>query len=347
MFNLTKIVAYQREAALGLSALALLLMIMSFTGSWTLMKIIGSLRENTQHRLSTAALEIARNLERAGSSTDFTNRVAAATEKTDFRLRLLGRDFSLKAISAGKPVVYSDTLEFNDLRALLKKEQAALSDYRYVRISESKWGFYHCPIYFEGQWYLLVLSQRTPLLARAEGAVNLLIILGFLVVVFVPFGVVSLFRALTRPYGQISEAVSSINTQASDPEGAVAEIVEKYQATIEELRLKELKLVELNERLTYRVGDVERLNTFLLSSLSTSIIILSGDGTLVGMNLSAKDTLNLSVEIVGAGGAEDILKKHDYVSLFSGIPPLKHWIEGILVTGAGEDLDLEIEDGPG
>ena len=69
MFNLTKIVAYQREAALGLSALALLLMIMSFTGSWTLMKIIGSLRENTQHRLSTAALEIARNLERAGSST--------------------------------------------------------------------------------------------------------------------------------------------------------------------------------------------------------------------------------------------------------------------------------------
>lgn len=343
MFTLRKIATYQREVALGLSALTLLLLVMSFTGNWTLMKIIRNLRESTQNHLSSSALDIAHVLERARSYTDFTDRAFAATEKTDFRLRLLSEGFSVQAMSAGNTAVYSDTAEFNALLARLEKEPAALSDYRYVRSSGSEWGFYHCPVYFDGQWYLLVISQRTPLLARAEGATDLLIILGLFVVALVAVGVVSLFRALTRPYGQISEAVSSINTKASDPEGAVSEIVEKYRETIKELRVKELKLVELNERLSYRVSDVERLNAFLLSSLSTGIVILSGDGNLVGMNLSAADYLNLPPQIVEAEGADGEIQKHDYVSLFSETPALKTWVERLLLSGAGEDLDIEIE----
>ncbi|MFQ5607697.1 MAG: PAS domain-containing sensor histidine kinase [Candidatus Zixiibacteriota bacterium] len=342
MFNLFKIAAYQREVALGLSALALLSLAMNFTGNWTLSGVIGALRHSSQADLSSSAFEIARQLEQTTSLEELTGRALEVGKTGPGPLRLLDRNLQTLARSSVNGDVFGDSLEFSALKSEFRGKPQLVGHYRYDRVSESGWGFYHCPVFVSGEWYVLVISNRTPLLARAEKAIGILVMLGALAVAFVALGVVILFRTLTKPYGRISEAVSTVVTSASDAEGAVSEIVRKYQETIDELQEKERKLVELNEQLLYRVTDVERLNGFLLGSMTTGVVILSGRGDLVGVNERGKDLLGLPERVRAGESGLGPPAAEDYVGMFADTPLLKTWVERVLLTGASEELEIDI-----
>ncbi|HSH00804.1 MAG TPA: ATP-binding protein, partial [candidate division Zixibacteria bacterium] len=115
-----------------------------------------------------------------------------------------------------------------------------------------------------------------------------------------------------------------------DAEGAVEYLVGDYQRIIADLREKEARLLDLNRQLSERITDVERINRYLLSSISTGVALLDAQGRVIGLNDLAAERLN----------CRRTDEAEDYVGLFAELPELKRRVEAALVQPESDEFDL-------
>ncbi len=344
MGTLRKKAPFQTEVAASILALVLIMVTMNFAANRTLSRMTNDLRQSQRDKLTKTALRISAEMERNGDDLPAQDALDAIIENEDIAFALL-LDSNLTEIAAA-PTRFPfaarqrirDLLFGNNHRSLFEENKF---QFTYVRESESEWEVFHCPLTSAGQWRVLALASTTRTLAAAERDARYLLILGIVIVALISIGVLTLFRGVTLPFRRIRDSVAEVGGSSSDAERAVDELVDKYKETIAQLRSKEARLLELNERLEGRLGDVERFNDSLLGAISTGVVALDSQGRVIGIN----DKARLHLGLQGSSGAASCQTgpPEDYVGLFSEYPEVKARIESLLLNPRGDVNDFDYE----
>lgn len=344
MGALRKPTSYQILVLLGLGTLVLLLLALTAANNWAMYGHGNDLRERSERGLTTVALNIAARLENSRTERELVDLAREISGEMAVHTLLLADSALDKVVFLHSPS--SAVTQYEIRRQLVAqsdigpREITGASDvlklYEYIRPSESFWEMYHCPIYAVGSWRVLVVTRETQALANLERVSRIFLIAGAITLALALALFAGLFRSLTGPMSRIRRSVATVHTVANNAEEAVDELVGKYQQTIENLRQSEKRLLVLNERLADKVSDGERLNRYLLHTMSTGVIILGENGSLVGINERARELLGVSVTEQIAPAAK---AKEDYVGLLSSRPEIKKLVDVALTADSSEEHD--------
>ena len=344
MGTLRKKAPFQTEVAVSILALVLIMVTMNFAANRTLSRMTNDLRQAQRDKLTKTALRISAEMERNSDDLSAHDALSSIIENEDIAFVLL-LDSNLTEIAAA-PTHFPFAAR-QRIRELLfgNNHKSAFEEtkfqFTYVRESESEWEVFHCPLTSAGQWRVLALASSTRTLAAAERDARYLLILGAVIVALISIGVLTLFRGVTLPFRRIRDSVAEVAGNSSDAERAVDELIDRYKETIAQLRSKEARLLELNERLAGRLGDIERFNDSLLGAISTGVVALDNQGRMIGINDKARQHLGLQ----GLPGEANLQTgdPEDYVGLFSGYPEVKARVELSLLNPQGDMNDFEFE----
>ena len=342
MLSLRSLAGFQKETLLGLLAVALMLAGVSAAANWALWEAGDYLRESKRAELTTLSLDIAGQLERA--SLNHQPLSAALTRGVAYSARVLRSDLSVVPLGRIAPPPLNDAPSLERVRSLIRSDSSLFYQFSYYREHRSDWEQFHCPVYLGNEWRMLVVTRTTPLLAKLERVSLLLAGVGAALLALLVVVIVALYKAISRPYERIQlrvEAVAmpgerpQLSERSQDAESAVERLVEEYRRTILELERKEAKLIELNEQLADRVTDVERINRYLLSSMTTGVVLLDRAGNVAGIN-------SLAAQRIGCDEGVGSEQPEDYVGLFAELPEVKRRVESALVEPVSDEFDVAL-----
>lgn len=332
---------FQTEVAIAILALVLVMVIMNFAANRTLSRVTLDLREAHRENLTIAALRISAVLERDSSELGLATSLSDVVSREDIDYAFI-LDAGMKEIARAPEKISGDARRRIRTILLSNGESGPFLQnkyqFTYHRESESEWEVFHCPLSGGAQWRILALARRTPTLAAVERDARYLLISGIVIVTLLSLGVFAFFRGVTLPFKRISASVAEVGAGAEDAESAVDELVNKYKQTIEQLRSKEKSLLQLNERLEGRLGDIERFNSSLLGAIKTGVVVIDGSGRLIGINEMARTYLG-TIEL--SADTQDSCE--DYVGLFAEYPEIKSRVDGVLLDSGCDVSDFEYE----
>lgn len=335
MVSLKQIASYQKEMALGLGALALMLFGFGAAVNWTLGSYLDGAREEAEVELTGLALECAARIERDNQEFESVQEFVKAAGAGRAALYLFEQS-SARSRASGAPAPIVNLVAQLDFSESVTNGFSSQEVYRYIRESYGDWELYHCPVYVSGQWKTLALVRECGRLAGLERASNSLLWAAMGILTLLLAATFTLFRSAAAPYQRIQSQAQSVGANATDAERAVEEVVADYRRTIAELQEKERSLVQLNRRLEDHISDVERVNEYLLSSMSTGVLILDQQGTVVGIN-------SLALEWLGVEDSRlEAQTKEDYVGLFEHQPELKSRFDRALAEGCALEFEYEL-----
>ncbi len=345
MLTLHKKAPFQTEVAIAILAFVMVMAIMNFAANRTLSRVTNDLRESNRERLTSVALRISAEIESDTTKNATSVILSALVTRDDVDYALI-LDSNLTEV-ASYPSVFSRNARVN-IHALLfdSEERGTLGNnkyqFSYKRNAESEWELYHCPVVSAGEWRVLALAKRTVPLAAVERDARYLLIGGAVIVLLMTLAVFAFFRGVTSPFKRIKESVAEVGASSPDAESAVDELVSKYKQTIEKLRSKETRLLELNQQLEGRIGDIERFNDSLLGAITTGVVVLDSQGRLIGVNDKARTFLECHSPIQ-LGKTLQKNNNDDYVGMFYDYPKIKLQVERVLLNPTCEINDFEFE----
>ncbi|HSG98464.1 MAG TPA: hypothetical protein VLB27_00345, partial [candidate division Zixibacteria bacterium] len=215
MKRLRTLAEFQKEAALGLGALALMLLGVNVAANWALFGVTEQLRESNRTELTTLAFELATRVERNDGAFDAPGS-GASTAGILYSARLIAEDLSVVQYGRSAPSAVNDLPALERLRELFAEDSAQFSQFRYLRDSRSNWALFHCPVLISGEWRALVVTRETSLLARLETASQALFWVGAALIALLGVVIIAVFRAVSRPFERIQSQIATVTVGERD-----------------------------------------------------------------------------------------------------------------------------------
>lgn len=332
---------YEVNVLVSLGLLVALSLCMAFATNWMLFQLSRSLNSDAQDELIGALMRSGRILERAPDPhTGLRNVRGAENQRGKTSFAIMEEDEESRTWSPiSKDSAYLSSPLDTYLATLSTDGELALAPFTYTYIDDTPWEIAHTTLKINRSEYLLVVARLNQNLLRLNSSTERSLALGILAITLVAFSTVVFFRKVTRPISHLRSSAATVGIHGENPETTMDEVVSAYKDTIERLSQKESDLIELNKILRERVGDFEKVNKYLINSMSTGVVILDCDGCLVGINKQACDLLAIGER---SGGLVSGEKREDYVGLFGGQADLKRLVEESLTGGASIRLEVDV-----
>ena len=160
--------------------------------------------------------------------------------------------------------------------------------------------FFVYPLFSRGGKYLMILSVASPELAYQDDSGDMLLTITVISTLLIVFTYYMLARYIFTPFRKLRrQAVESGRVVLGSDNEADA-VAEDYRTVIAELKDKEQKLLQLNERITRRADSLEQFNNYLLQSTNSGVVTFDRVGTILSINESAAGLLGIAAdEFVG------------------------------------------------
>ncbi len=186
---------------------------------------------------------------------------------------------------------------------------------------------------------LLILSQQVPELAYLEDSSKTLIVVNVVVVLLIIVVYLVLFRLILSPFRKLRRQAIDAGRDVTDHQDDVEAMVEEYQNIIDELKEKESQLLILNEAIQAKADRLELFNQYLLRSMSSAVITVDGDGTIMSVNKATS-------RIIGIDPDTYVGRKYHQLPefcahLFEGVKPMLDSEE----NESYREHDIEMPDG--
>ncbi|UCE23990.1 MAG: PAS domain S-box protein [Candidatus Zixiibacteriota bacterium] len=312
---------FEPAVHLGLLAIVFVLLIMNFRSNLTIYHAGVQKRRTVTVELNRSALSIGRTVLKEGLTAFNTEQEQAFKHAHGLNQAILLA--STRSSDAG---IALDRVINGELDISLAKLRNSVSirvappqnrtlirgtadEYFYVhRLSETSGG------------RLLVLSQHVPELAYLEDSGKTLIVVNVIVVLLIIVVYLVLFRLILSPFRKLKRQAIIAGREVTERQDEVEAIVEEYQNIIDELKEKEAQLLILNDAIQAKADRMELFNRYLLRSISSAVIMVDGDGTVLSINKATS-------RIIGIDPDAYVGRKYHHLPefcapLFEGVKPM-------------------------
>ncbi|MBU8932408.1 MAG: PAS domain S-box protein [candidate division Zixibacteria bacterium] len=287
---------YESEVHLGLLAIILALVFLSFLSNLVIYRTREAKRESLTSSMESAAVVIGRAL--PSMAEPHLNAEQEAQLKRTFQLSRIcifptrpadgTREARLKWFR-----VVAQKLPVADMHDLAEK--LFTSEYQSLTRGSNDQYFLVSPI--PGNRYnLLILSREDVELAYLDDSQRLVATMGVVVVIVLIGIYLLLSKIIFSPLRKLKLEAKHAGRSLDAGEDDADAVVEEYRRVIHELRKQEQQLLRLNEIIRQKADSLEQFNKYLLQSIRSGIVTFDLEGNIVTVNDAAESMLGVTIE---------------------------------------------------
>jgi PAS domain S-box-containing protein len=316
---------FRLEIRLGLILIILLLAILDFASYYTLYRIGQTVEGQIREELTEAAVVISNSMTRLDLGALPPGLEENIKEKYLLNsLDLIQLDYD-RVISIKRESKLDADFQKID-STLISGELSDLLINKPIYRHKNGSDLYQLlfPTEFNGSTYLIAVSKPCGILGPTESAMRVLVFFGFLTAIVIIFVSVRLLHTVLYPFDRLKEKAEKSGHYDRNNRDEVGQLIDSYETIINDLKIKELELVKLNQIITQKAADLEIYNDYILKSVSAGIITLDGNRTTSTINRAAGEILGLEISrLIGI--------ESDY--LLGDFPQLRNLIDKYYETG--------------
>ncbi|MDZ4722402.1 MAG: ATP-binding protein [candidate division Zixibacteria bacterium] len=283
---------FESEVHLGLLCIIGLLLFLNVISNYTLYRARTEKKQLTTADLRSAALSISRTLE--DNVSDQASLLLKAKEQHNLHNVWFVPAYAIGGAGKSPQMVLSKNLSnvsTEDIEIIVEGIQGGI-------LNEPKRGaqsiyYYLSKTQVSSHPGILIMSIDEPFLALLEDSASIVLWAGCIALILVSIIYLLVSNTIFNPFRQIAAHAIRAGRGANVLSTDAQSVVEEYSQMISELIESKNALVRLNAEISERARSLERINDFLLTSITSGIVTVNAQGGIISVNQAAQEMLGL------------------------------------------------------